>query len=128
MVTTTVEGDRIENVFTLEIVPHAGEFGACGIVTCGAASTAMGQLLTVLGRYREAEDAFRSGMSDFDRIGSPFLLAVTLFSAARSMSRVPDPNVRAMAYGMVEDALGLAQQYGFAGVERRVDELKASLG
>jgi class 3 adenylate cyclase len=110
-----------------DLLPHQDEIGAAGVLVSGAAMTATGQLLAVLGRHDAARDAFAHGVVVCERLGSPFPLALTHCAWARSLFSTGKPGDRSQAIVHTDAARKLAQAHGLGAIERRVERLLASV-
>ena len=106
-----------------QLIPHADEIGSAGVIVFGAAATAIGQLQTVVGDLEEAEAAFRHAVFICERLRSPYMLALTYCAWARLALRRSDSDEHAQP--LLNRALKLAQRYGFAGVEHRVERIQS---
>jgi tetratricopeptide (TPR) repeat protein len=99
--------------------PYAGQLLiAYGTATCrGAADRARGQLLSLLGRDREAAEAFAAALRLEASVGGRSLLPRTRYRYARALLAHADGD---HAYELLEEAGVEARTLGMAGLERAI--------
>jgi DNA-binding SARP family transcriptional activator len=117
---------RAAELLLPSLLGHDDEIGGAGVVTAGAAATAIGQLQAVLGDMSAAEAAFSQGVVVCERLGSPWLLAQNRCAWARCLLQSGESSDRVRAVANIDAALDLARRYGLGSIERRAERLLAS--
>ena len=105
------------------LAPHRNNVGAASVVTGGTVATAMGQLQSVLGQPADAVASFRAGLDASERLGAPFLVAITRYWWARCLLEAGDDMLGEAAEHLAA-ALTLARAHGYQGMERRIAHLQ----
>jgi hypothetical protein len=121
-------GDRLAAARLVELLdPWRHQMSISGSVVApgGSIAHALGLVLTTLGRYNEAEEAFAEAATIHDRIGAPILLADTRLEWARLLVR--HDRDRERARDLANAAQVTAAALGAASIERGARELLASL-
>jgi class 3 adenylate cyclase len=98
-----------------------------GASTCVAIAHSLGSLATVLGWYDDADTHFNDALEMHEKLQAPFLIALTQLEWARMLLARRASGDLARAESMLRSARDLAQQYGFAAVERRTGEELSAL-
>ncbi len=93
----------------------------------GSVALYLGLLATTLARYEDAEAHFAEAHAMHERIGAPYLLAVTRVDWAKMLLRRNGPGDCDRARAMLEQALATGCEYGFAGVERQATRLRKTI-
>jgi tetratricopeptide (TPR) repeat protein len=96
---------------------------ASGAFGLGSLAHSLGLLLTTVGRYDKAEDAFAQAATVHERIGAPLLLARTRLEWARLLGRRDRPGDRARAYDLARAAHSVAVDLGAGSIERGASAL-----
>jgi len=105
------------------LAPHRDNVGAASVVTAGTVATAMGQLQSVLGQPADAVASFRAGLDGSERLGAPFLVAITHYWWARCLLETGG-DMLGEAEEHLSAALALARAHGYQGMERRIAHLQ----
>lgn len=90
-----------------------------GIVAAPGVALALGRLAVVLGRDDEADSFFARALEIHERLEAPFFIALTKVSWAAALTARDRPRAAVLA----QQALEVAQTYGFGDVERRAQQV-----
>jgi hypothetical protein len=110
------------------IVPHADVVATSGPTCFGVLHHSLGELLTALTRFDDAEDHFRSAEAAYARMGAPLFLARTRLSWARMLVRRNGPGDVSCAEDLVRAARSTAGQFQHGELSAKADEIAYSTG
>jgi DNA-binding SARP family transcriptional activator len=107
--------------------PYAGQVLTGPIACClGSADRHLGMLVSVTGRWEEAEAHFEAALATDAGLRSPPLLARTQYWYAHLLATMPGGD-RAMAADLAETAQATAAGLGMAGVKAQAEALLGTL-
>jgi tetratricopeptide (TPR) repeat protein len=107
--------------------PSSGQIAHNRSLTPFAIDSALAQLATVLGDYEQAHRHFDIAHSLLEPFGANYAIVTDLLGRARLHVAVGGDDDRSQAIDLAARAMALAQQHGYAAVERLATELQASL-
>jgi len=102
-----------------KLAPFVDQWLYTDVATSGPISRSVGDLLTVLGRYDEAEVHFEHSAQSSDRAGARFFSARTDLSWGRMLVERRAPGDSARARALLSTAHQTAVGLGYGNVERR---------
>ncbi len=101
------------------LTPFANQWLYTDVVTSGPVSRSVGDLLSVLGRYAEAEIAFAHSADSSERAGAKYFSARTDLSWGRMLLERDAPGDKEEGIKLLARALGSAKANGYGTIERR---------
>lgn len=110
------------------IVPHADVVANSGPTCFGVLHHSLGELLTVLSRFDEAEEQYSSAEATYDRMSAPLFLARTRLSWARMLLRRNGPGDANRAQALVGAARSTAAQFQHEELRTKADEIGRAAG
>jgi tetratricopeptide (TPR) repeat protein len=110
------------------LAPWADQWSSNDAVVGGPASTFLGGLAAVLGRYDQAEVHFAQAALSCSRVGAKFFAARTDLSWGRMLAERQAPGDIEKAREMFAKALTVAEAHGYGNVERRAAAALRDLG
>jgi DNA-binding SARP family transcriptional activator len=102
-----------------QLAPYSDQWLYTDIATAGPVSRSVGDLLTVLGRYGEAETQFSHAADSSQRAGARYFAARTDLSWGRMLAERHAPGDSERARSFLTSALQAGTSHGFGNVERR---------
>ncbi len=102
-----------------QLAPFSDQWLYTDVSTAGPVSRPVGQLLTVLGRYEEAERAFESAHISCEEADAGFFAAQTKLSWGRMLARRQAPGDTTRARDLLSRAREAGATRGYEVVERR---------
>jgi tetratricopeptide (TPR) repeat protein len=102
-----------------QLAPFADQWLYTDIATAGPVSRSVGDLLTVLGRYGEAETQFAQAADSSQRAGAMYFAARTDLSWGRMLAERRTPGDREQARSFLTRARQAGASHGYGNVERR---------
>jgi tetratricopeptide (TPR) repeat protein len=110
-----------------QLLPYAARFVFVFSLDWGAAARPLGRLATLLGRYDDAETHLRDALVMHERIQAPFWIARTRIDQAElCLTRGAADDV-ATARDHLDQVQRIVDEYGYAGLQLRIDRLAADL-
>jgi DNA-binding SARP family transcriptional activator len=110
-----------------QLHPFSDQWLYTDVATSGPVSRSVGDLLTVLGRYREAESHFERSAASSERAGAKFFATRTELSWARMLTERRGPGDSERAHHLLARAHATATAQGYGTVERRAAAVLESL-
>ncbi len=107
------------------IEPRGNQIETTAVTAFCSTTSCLGMLAAVLDLHDVADRWFAEALDLTTNFGFPYLVAVAQVEWARALLRRATPDV-GRADAMLNEALGAARSYGFAGVERDAAELLKS--
>jgi hypothetical protein len=118
--TATACGDpRFAEPVLGQLAPFSDQWLYTDVTTAGPVSRPVGDLLTVLGRYDEAERAFESAHISCEQADAVFFRAQTDLSWGRMLARRQAPGDTTRARDLLSRARHAGATHGYEVVERR---------
>jgi DNA-binding SARP family transcriptional activator len=102
-----------------QLEPYAGQWLYSDIATAGPVSRSVGDLLTVLGRYSDAETQFARAADSSNQAGAMYFAARTDLSWGRMLAERHTPGDREQARSFLTRARQAGSSHGYGNVERR---------
>jgi len=110
------------------LAPFADQWLYTDIATAGPVSRSVGDLLTVLGHYDEADAQFARAAESSQRAGAKYFAARADLSWGRMLAERQSPGDREQARALLTRAGQAATSGGYGNVERRATEALHLLG
>jgi tetratricopeptide (TPR) repeat protein len=105
-----------------QLSPYSAQWHYSDIATAGPVSRSVGDLLTVLGRYGEAETQFAQAADSSQRAGARYFAARTDLSWGRMLAERHAPDDGEQARSLLTRARQAALSDGYGNVERRATQ------
>ena len=110
-----------------QLLPYAARFVFVFSLDWGAAARALGRLATLLGRYDDAERHLHDALAMHERIDAPYWIARNRIDLAElCLARCAGDDLSA-AHDHLDQAQRTVDEYGYAGLQPRIDRLRRQL-
>ena len=110
-----------------QLLPYAARLVFVFSLDWGAAARTLGRLATLLGRYDDAETHLGDALVMHERIQAPFWIARTRIDQAELCLTRRAGDDLTTARDHLDQAQRIVDEYGYAGLQLRIDRLAADL-